>query len=537
MTVPGPFSSPPVLRPEVHSTKTLIDLLLEEQRQPHTAAAKFSRWHDEDLLTERRQTYRDLIPLSRPGPGEQYAFEVNLDTCSGCKACVAACHSLNGLDEHETWRSVGQLHHAGTEHAFQQTITTACHHCAEPACSDGCPVLAYDKDEETGIVRHLDDQCIGCQYCSLKCPYDVPKYNDRLGIVRKCDMCHSRLAVGEAPACVQSCPTQAIRIVTVSRPEIAVASVDPLVPGAFDSSYTLPSTRYVTRRAETSLQPADLATLRVEPTHAPLVIMLVLTQAAAGIFLFHSLLLLGHMPIPVFLPVTSVVFALAGLAASVLHLGRPLQAWRAFLGWRKSWLSREILGFGFWMPLALATAALSLLPHLHLPRAFAAVLSLADFSLPVSLVTTVTGLLAVACSAMVYADTRRAFWSVPRSFGKFFGTALLLGAAFAAAWTRDPFWSWTALALLVVKSGGEAADLFLHLKKEDRSLPNAKSARVMARLLPSWTIARFAAAGLGALLLGMAPWGAAAVLLVGELLERLLFFRAVTAPRMPGMLT
>ena len=73
---------------------------------------------------------------------------------------------------------------------YQQTVTTACHHCVEPACLEGCPVLAYEKDAETGIVRHLDDQCIGCQYCVLKCPYDVPKYSAKRGIVRKCDMCY-----------------------------------------------------------------------------------------------------------------------------------------------------------------------------------------------------------------------------------------------------------------------------------------------------------------------------------------------------------
>ena len=55
-------------------------------------------------------------------------------------------------------------------------------------------MLAYEKDPVTGIVRHLDDQCIGCSYCILKCPYDVPKYSRARGIVRKCDMCHSRLA-------------------------------------------------------------------------------------------------------------------------------------------------------------------------------------------------------------------------------------------------------------------------------------------------------------------------------------------------------
>jgi formate dehydrogenase iron-sulfur subunit len=82
---------------------------------------------------------------------------------------------------------------------------------------NGCPVLAYEKDAKTGIVRHLDDQCIGCQYCVLKCPYEVPRYSSRLGIVRKCDMCANRLSVGEAPACVQSCPSAAIKITVVAK--------------------------------------------------------------------------------------------------------------------------------------------------------------------------------------------------------------------------------------------------------------------------------------------------------------------------------
>ena len=45
------------------------------------------------------------------------------------------------------------------------------------------------KEPLTGIVKHLDDQCIGCKYCTLMCPYDVPHYNQKQGIVRKCDMC------------------------------------------------------------------------------------------------------------------------------------------------------------------------------------------------------------------------------------------------------------------------------------------------------------------------------------------------------------
>ncbi len=182
---------------------SLVEELLADQ-QNLTAVERFSRAHDEQGFAPNARSYRDLIPLEAPRPGEQYAFEVELDKCSGCKACVTACHSLNGLDENETWRDVGLLVSAPSKPwkpvpAIQQTVTTACHHCVDPACLNGCPVLAYEKDPVTGIVRHLDDQCIGCQYCVLKCPYDVPKYNARLGIVRKCDMCSSRLAAVKRP--------------------------------------------------------------------------------------------------------------------------------------------------------------------------------------------------------------------------------------------------------------------------------------------------------------------------------------------------
>src|SRR6266851_4234836 len=204
------------------ANSSLIDDLLAEQREL-TAVEKFSR--APSAHKNRHGLYRDLLPAAAPAPGQQYAFEVDLDKCYGCKACVGACHSLNGLDEHETWRDVGLLVGDPADDvrvrrgaaAFHQHITSACHHCVDPACLNGCPVLAYDKDPLTGIVRHLSDQCIGCQYCVLKCPYDVPKYSERRGIVRKCDMCHGRLAAHEAPACVQACPSEAIRITVVDR--------------------------------------------------------------------------------------------------------------------------------------------------------------------------------------------------------------------------------------------------------------------------------------------------------------------------------
>jgi Fe-S-cluster-containing dehydrogenase component len=227
---------------------------------------------------------RALIPLREPHPGEQYAFEVDLDRCSGCKACVTACHSMNGLDEGETWRSVGLLQRAEPELSpAQQHVTTACHHCLEPGCAQGCPTQAYEKDPVTGVVRHLDDQCFGCQYCVLKCPYDVPQYNAKKGVVRKCDLCVGRLREGEAPACAQACPTRAIRVTVVEAAAVRRAPEAAFdLPGTPDPARVLPTTRYVSKRGlPARLVPADASQVRPEPAHLPLVFMLVASQAAA----------------------------------------------------------------------------------------------------------------------------------------------------------------------------------------------------------------------------------------------------------------
>src|SRR3569623_1673079 len=84
---------------------TLVDELLAEQ-QTLSAVDRFSRLHDRDALPAMARHYKALLPASPPGPGEQYAFEVNLDACTGCKACVSACHALKGLDDDAAWRDV-----------------------------------------------------------------------------------------------------------------------------------------------------------------------------------------------------------------------------------------------------------------------------------------------------------------------------------------------------------------------------------------------------------------------------------------------
>lgn len=478
---------------------SLVDALLAEQATLGTAVSRFSEWHDTHESCEPAQAkhYRGLIPLSTPERGEQYAFEVNLDQCTGCKACVAACHSLNGLDDDESWRDVGVLL-GDILVPYQQTVTTACHHCVDPACANGCPVLAYEKDPVTGIVRHLDDQCIGCSYCILKCPYDVPKFNAKRGIVRKCDMCQQRLAVGEAPACVQSCPSGAIAIKIVKTLDRAAPGFEhSLLPDVMRSDYTLPTTRYVSdKRIPSSAMSADAGMPRVEEAHAPLVVMLVLTQLATGVLLFAE----NH---PALRWIGFAATAL-GILASISHLGQPLKAWRCFLGWRKSWLSREILAFGGFPPAALASA-LNLIP---------------------TWIPALIGSLSVFCSVMVYVDTRRPFWMMAQTLPKFFGTTIVLGMAMAANW--DVTLSALACVMAALKLAWEAS--YLSMEHPD----HARTQRLLLGRLRWWHAIRFMAGMLGAVLMLHAPWMGFACLFVGEILERALFFRAAAAWRMPG---
>jgi formate dehydrogenase iron-sulfur subunit len=516
-----------VVAPRKNPTLALIDELLAEQSRLQTPVARFAATHSD----ARPSTLSSqLIPLSLPKAGEQYAFEVDLDSCTGCKACVSACHALNGLDDDEAWRDVGLVTGGTHSSPYQQTVTTACHHCADPGCLNGCPVLAYEKDPITGIVRHLDDQCIGCQYCVLKCPYDVPKYNERLGIVRKCDMCHQRLGVGEAPACVQACPTQAIRIVTVVTHVGGILKPDTssFLPTAPNPEHTRPVTRYLTERsAPANSLPADNAILRPQPAHWPLAIMLTLLPLAVGTEIAAAYLNNAGYPAKTAynLLMLGWIGGALGLLASVTHLGKPLRAWRIFLGWRKSWLSREAIVFGGWF--GLATTAL-----------------LFPIAIPVA---AATGLIGLGCSVMIYADTHRRFWRLAQTAPRFLGSAFLLGSA---AVFSSGIAIKTSLAVLaavtVIKLVCDARVMrpLDQADEEDPLTPELHTARLLSGPLRPLFGGRIVVALITAFALpllltaGMLPLGASWLVFGGalltELIERHLFFRAVDAPKMPG---
>lgn len=402
---------------------TPIDRYLAEQ-QGSTAVETFAQRHDADLIDPEARWYADRLPATPPGAGQQYAFRVDLDQCTGCKACVAGCHSLNGLDEGESWRFAGQLVRIGGAEPHTQTVPSGCHHCLDPACLSGCPTNAYAKDPITGIVRHLDDQCIGCGYCELTCPYEVPKLNKRLGIVRKCDMCSDRLSAGEAPACVQACPTGAIAITVVETGAVIASSQSgALVPGAPQSVITKPTTQYVTERGlPDDLDSADHHALHLSRSHPPLAFMLVMTQLSVGAFLaVLAADWFGIADLPAGGAIAAALAGVVALAASVLHLGRPEIAYRAVLGFSHSWLSREIVAFGAYAGLASAyaiAAATDVLPD--------------GASSAIGAAAAVCGIAGVACSGLIYSVTKREWWAARYTVPKFAGTAAITGPMLVA---------------------------------------------------------------------------------------------------------
>ncbi len=521
MIAPGPSPLP-----------SFVEDLLREQ-QDLSAVERFAQ--DHAAVTATSRVYRSLMPATAPGPGQQYGFEVDLDRCSGCKACVTACHNMNGLDEDETWRDVGLLVGGSFSLPVMQHVTTACHHCIEPGCMSACPTLAYEKDPVTGIVKHLDDQCFGCQYCILACPYEVPKFHAKKGIVRKCDMCSSRLKAGEAPACVQACPHEAIRISLVSVDEIRTLTVaSSLLVTAPDSTHTLPTTRYVTARGlPRDVRSGDESQVHPEHNHPPLVIMLVLSQVSVGLMLAGLLAAMQLLQSAAFM-LTALAWTsglIASLAATA-HLGRPWLAYRAFLGWRTSWLSREIMIFGAYQGLAGAAFTLVWWPAEWMSQ----------LTLGVMAATVVVGVIGVYCSVKIYAVTPRPFWTFRFTAVRFFGTSILAAALASGMIGVGGPWAFVIASMMAFgKLVAESRQR--HAITENRWAERSVDL-LYGPLRDAWFLrcsTLMFAGVVGPAVIATLPEIPTAFVvvtvvgcLVSEFIERGLFFRAAAAPRMPG---
>lgn len=181
----------------------------------------------------------------------QYGFYYNVDSCTGCKMCVAACRETKdafapGLKFRRVIDYAGgdwKILENGScvkENFVSYSISMACNHCATPACVETCPTGAMQKDPETGIVWSDSEVCIGCATCTDSCPYGAPRLDEEKLISGKCDFCRDKLANGENPACVDACPMRAIEFGELSELQEKYGTVADLAPLP-ESSATGPS--------------------------------------------------------------------------------------------------------------------------------------------------------------------------------------------------------------------------------------------------------------------------------------------------------
>jgi Fe-S-cluster-containing dehydrogenase component len=159
-------------------------------------------------------------------PTEEKEFVgVLVDTtrCIGCRACEVACGQANGMHVPDVGND-GALEVERTTSDEQWTVVNRyetdrgevfvkkqCLHCWQPACAAACLTNAMYKTKD-GPVVWRDGKCMGCRYCMVSCPYEMPKfeYDEWNPNIQKCTMCYERLQEGKRPACVAACPTDAL---------------------------------------------------------------------------------------------------------------------------------------------------------------------------------------------------------------------------------------------------------------------------------------------------------------------------------------
>lgn len=148
--------------------------------------------------------------------------------CIGCRKCEAACNEVNNLPapdikfddltvldqkrrtDEKTYTVVNK-YEGKNGSVFRKS---QCNHCLEPACASACFVRAFKK-QPNGAVTYDASVCVGCRYCMVACPFEIPAYEYSEPItprVMKCTMCAPRLAEGKLPGCVEACPKEALTI-------------------------------------------------------------------------------------------------------------------------------------------------------------------------------------------------------------------------------------------------------------------------------------------------------------------------------------
>ncbi len=161
----------------------------------------------------------------------RYGMVIDLRRCIGCNACTIACKQQYGTPPGIFYSHVNITETGKYPNARQTPLPVLCNHCTNAPCVDVCPTGASQK-LDNGIVTIDANICIGCRYCMVACPYNVRQFigsepagyypdkeitayeqvmyaDHQVGTVEKCNFCAARVADGQLPACVLTCPGKA----------------------------------------------------------------------------------------------------------------------------------------------------------------------------------------------------------------------------------------------------------------------------------------------------------------------------------------
>jgi len=182
----------------------------------------------QSLDIRRRSATTTPSPSIREPRSGEVAKLIDVSKCIGCKACQTACMEWNDTRDvvgvnHGVYDNPMDLTENSwtvmrfTEYENPETDNLewlirkdGCMHCDDPGCLKACPSPGAIIQYTNGIVDFHEENCIGCGYCVTGCPFNVPRISQKDHKAYKCTLCSDRVAVGQEPACVKTCPTGAI---------------------------------------------------------------------------------------------------------------------------------------------------------------------------------------------------------------------------------------------------------------------------------------------------------------------------------------
>jgi len=163
------------------------------------------------------------VHANETSAGDTWGVLIDLTRCTGCNSCALACKDSNNLPNADVVpQSLDSNAYTFVE--ARQVVTNdgetrtryvkrQCMHCLNAACVSACPAAAMHSSG-AGPVVYRSNRCLGCRYCQIACPFEVPRFEWDNGVnpvISKCWLCYDRLQAGQKPACVEACPTGTLR--------------------------------------------------------------------------------------------------------------------------------------------------------------------------------------------------------------------------------------------------------------------------------------------------------------------------------------